>query len=1081
MKIAAAIIAGTEVKTDPTNFTRCLQSLNGYIDKVFVSYNGEGSPPEQIPNAPTQVYKTFDWIHDFSAARNESFQNIHDYEALADDNFDWILWIDTDDTLENGEKLTSLIDSLDENTQGVMLRYDYSVDKETEQVLAVQWRERLFRGDLKLKWYYPIHEICLSGDTDIPLMDGTNKKIRDLVGREVWVYSCTSEGDIKPALAKNIRLTHDLAKTIKIKLDNGLDFSCTLDHKIMMCDGSYKEAKDLKISDSLMPLRRSIQELRPGKFYEHVKHPSGRYGAKGWEPTHRMSYRESSGEIFEGNLIHHIDEYPLNNKPDNLEQMTLSDHCALHSPQNMEALQAGSIKRWLVDGAREDMSKKISDRNQAYRDSGEMAEIGKKISASKEINLPVEEIVTRYLNGETPSAIARDFECTHHTIIRRLKKADVYGNNHKIVSIEEDIIQDVYDLTVESTSNFGLTAGVFVHNCTTVPGTQFAKRDEIWIRHWREADYESKDTRERNRSILAKARRENPEQPRFEYYMANEVYAEAALAHHNGEPADEYINAAIKLYENFIPNAPSPDDAYIAAHQIAELHRMSGDHLSAVEADLQALMIHPHWPDAMVGISQSYMEMQDWDKSLFWSNACLQLSGEQETTQVREPLNDEYVPRLLKGIALENKGLLQEALENYEEVAKLNLTDEVEKKIDSIVKKMSEPVIDLSEARKFERKKYFGSRPEKSICFFTSPLFENWHPDLVKEGGIGGSETAVMEVAKRFAKDGWRTVVFGTPGDLWGLDSDGVEWWPTDEFLTTEQFTVFVSSRTPQVFDADINAKLKLLWCHDVNLGDQMEGRWGSRVDNIDYIIGLTDWHINHMSNLYNIPTEKFVKIPNGIDLSRFDPIENIARQKNKLVWSSSPDRGIDILLSMWPEIKEIAPDAELHVYYGWESIDKILQIHPENYLANFKRGVVNLIEHLGGESAGIYWHGRIGQEQLAKEMMTCDIWPYTTEFLETFCITALEMQAAGVIPITSDLAALKETSFGVKIQGWANNVSYREQFLDQFKQAVEMDEKKKTVLRAKLENKAKEYNWDIVYNKFWDFSSVLDKELVAV
>ncbi len=37
--------------------------------------------------------------------------------------------------------------------------------------------------------------------------------------------------------------------------------------------------------------------------------------------------------------------------------------------------------------------------------------------------------------------------------------------NHKVVSVEEDGFEDVYDITVEKYHNFALSAGVFVHNC----------------------------------------------------------------------------------------------------------------------------------------------------------------------------------------------------------------------------------------------------------------------------------------------------------------------------------------------------------------------------------------------------------------------------------------------------------------------------------------------------------------------------------------------------------------------------------------------------------------------------------------
>lgn len=761
-KIAAALIAGDSVKEDSTDFERCLRSLNGYVDRVFVSYNGSGEFPPQVTGAPPITYQYYAWEDDFSVNRNHSFQMVRNWEGLTGEIFDWTIWLDTDDTLEGGENLQSMLNGVDSETQGIFLRYDYAVDPDTGFVLAVQQRERLFRRDARAVWHYPIHEIC---------------------------------------------------------------------------------------------------------------------------------------------------------------------HCPA--------------------------------------------------------------------------------------------------------------------------------------------GTQYARRDEVSIRHWRQAEFENNATRERNRRILVKARRENPEEPRFLYYHANEVYAEAALAHHNGEPVDALADAAIHEYEQYIDVAPTPDDAYMAAHQIAELKRMKGDNVDAIESELQAMMIHPSWPDAYVGIAQAYMQEQDWVNVEHWAKACLLLSSDQETTQVREPLNDKYLPNLLLGIARENQGNLRGALEVYEEMAEFNLTEEVDKKIEEVKEKIrNEKVVesfgDPSEEIT-DRKMYFGMSNKKSIAFFTQPLFEPWHPEIVKEGGIGGAETCVIEVAKRFAADDWRVVVFGTPGDHIGLDNDGVEWYESNDFLATEPFDVFVSSRSSQVFDANINAKRKYLWMHDVNIGDQFDGPFGPRVvpGRVDKILGLTNWHCKHLSRLYDLSIDYFERVPNGVDLSRFDGTET--RQKNRFIWSSSPDRGLDVLLGLWPEIRKRRPDAELHVFYGWAGIDKIIKLMPDHYLRRFKEEIVESVEALGGEDGGIFWHDRVDQKTLAREMMKSDAWLYPTFFMETFCITAVEMQAAGCTPITSNVAALGETNMYGGISGWPNNFTFSNQYLDYMDEMLDGNSHREMIKKF-----AERFTWDNAYNDYW-------------
>lgn len=776
--IVATLIAGEDVKTEQglTDFHRCLRSLAPAVDKIFVTYNGEGDTPV-VPSDIKVIWHRNGWTEDFAEARNASFDAVHRFCSLNQTTFDWILWVDTDDTLEGVDNLQSMLTNLDSKSQVVMLRYDYAVDPKTEQVLAVQWRERMFRMDMPTKWVYPIHEVC---------------------------------------------------------------------------------------------------------------------------------------------------RFPI--------------------------------------------------------------------------------------------------------------------------------------------------------------GTQIARKDDVWVRHWRAPKNERTDTRERNRKILARAKALHPDEPRFKYYFANEVYAEAALAAYEGKPSLEYINAAIQAYEDFIPDAPSPDDAYLASHQVAELQRMAGNQLGAIEAELGALMINPTWPDAYVGIAHAYMEVEDWDKVEFWANACLRNCAKQETTQVREPLNDEYLPKLLLGIAAEHKGRLEEALEIYTELATHELAHEIDERIKSVNRKLarflendisSKPLVD-------DRKVLFGTQPDKSICFFTAPLFEPWHPELMKSGGIGGAETCVMEIAKRFAADGWRTVVFGTPGPYRGVHEEtGVEYWTTDDWSATEPFTVFVSSRIPQVFDAKVNAQTTMLWMHDVNSGQGIfNGDFGDRLANIDYVVGLTDWHCTHLQRLYDISPEKLVRIPNGVDLTRFAEINESDRQKYKFVFSSSPDRGIDVVLNVWPYIKRNLPEAELHVFYGWNSIDKIIELQPQNPLAKFKEAVVDIIYQLGGEKGGIYWHDRVQQDVLASHLRTCHAWLYPTYFMETFCITAIEMQAAGVIPITSRVAALPEVvaSDELMIAGWPNNKSFLQQYSAAVVRTVTKNPKYQEMLRAEGFEKAAQFTWD---EAFYKWRGIVSKSLV--
>lgn len=147
--------------------------------------------------------------------------------------------------------------------------------------------------------------------------------------------------------------------------------------------------------------------------------------------------------------------------------------------------------------------------------------------------------------------------------------------------------------------------------------------------------------------------------------------------------------------------------------------------------------------------------------------------------------------------------------------------------------------------------------------------------------------------------------------------------------------------------------------------------------------------------------------------------------KQHKIFWGSSYDRGLDILLYMWPEIKEKYPDAECHVCYGWDLFDKATIGNPERQ--QWKASVQGMMQQ-----PGVIEHGRLGKDELAKVRGECGIWAYPTYFTEIDCITAKDAQKDGLVPVTMTLAALNETvQSGVKIDGNIRDLQVQEKYLE--------------------------------------------------
>ena len=176
---------------------------------------------------------------------------------------------------------------------------------------------------------------CFIGETLIKMLDGTTKRIDELEqGKKYWVYSSDENGCFVPKLATALGETKRVTKLVEVTLDNGKIERCSLNHLWRLRDGSYKEAKDLEVGTSLMPLYTELDK----KGYEVIFDNDGKK-----KKTHTIVNRIINKDEFEKKLIwrstvkekclvtHHKDINKINNTPANLQWLGFFEHRNLHS------------------------------------------------------------------------------------------------------------------------------------------------------------------------------------------------------------------------------------------------------------------------------------------------------------------------------------------------------------------------------------------------------------------------------------------------------------------------------------------------------------------------------------------------------------------------------------------------------------------------------------------------------------------------------------------------------------------------------------------------------------------------------
>lgn len=111
------------VKNEEQSIARCLNSVKGLVDEIVIVDTGSTDKTKQICRQFTDRIFDFEWVDDFSAARNFAF---------AQATQDYILWLDADDVLseDDQKKFRKLKETLSPDVDAVSMEYHLSFDAE---------------------------------------------------------------------------------------------------------------------------------------------------------------------------------------------------------------------------------------------------------------------------------------------------------------------------------------------------------------------------------------------------------------------------------------------------------------------------------------------------------------------------------------------------------------------------------------------------------------------------------------------------------------------------------------------------------------------------------------------------------------------------------------------------------------------------------------------------------------------------------------------------------------------------------------------------------------------------------------
>lgn len=547
-----------------------------------------------------------------------------------------------------------------------------------------------------------------------------------------------------------------------------------------------------------------------------------------------------------------------------------------------------------------------------------------------------------------------------------------------------------------------------VHECLVAkPGVtpiQLIQRDDVVIKHRRQFNPKVQDPT-RNLRILKNYFEKNPDSTDArQYYYIGLEYS------NNNDP-----KSAIKYLTKYIEISGWADEKFFACTKLVDIYQNQMDYDNAIKYAFLATSIKDNWFEGYFALCRLYYFRSDWEKCAYFGKFALTRPATNTLLFVNTA--DRIDIHNYLNVALNNVGNVVEALESVN--AGLEANPSQPELINN--KKLYESFLGI----KPNINMVLGNENKLGIVFVTATGLENWSPDTIDKSGCGGSEIMLRNMAKQLKKLGHNVVVYAAAD---GYFDDGVQYINVNKFRNIE-CDVLVVSRYANFIDDDfaVNAKLKLLWCHDV----VAHNATNERMLKFDRILALTSWHKENLCKQHNLHSDHVLVTRNGIDLTLFD--QKVKRDQFKIVNSSSPDRSWPVLLECFPEIKKQVPEATLHLFYGFHNW--------KMFAANDKlqMDLINSLEEKVTTMDGVVFHNRVNEKELATHFLSAGVWAFPTFWTETSCITAMQARKASCHIITSNLAALKESvkNYGILIDGEWTSENYKKTFIEEVVKAL--------------------------------------------
>jgi len=208
-----------------------------------------------------------------------------------------------------------------------------------------------------------------------------------------------------------------------------------------------------------------------------------------------------------------------------------------------------------------------------------------------------------------------------------------------------------------------------------------------------------------------------------------------------------------------------------------------------------------------------------------------------------------------------------------------------------------------------------------------------------------------------------------------------------------EEFQIVISRKRTELDES----KLRLFWAHDLSEDPESSHLANGGWRKYHRLIFVSHFQMQAYIRKFDIPWSRCQVLQNAIVPLTPNPNKEISTIR--LVYHSTPHRGLNILLPVFDKLCETNKDIHLDVFssfrlYGWEDNDKHYQ---------------ELFDAMD-KNPNVTNHGTVSNDQIREALQNSHIFAYPSTWQETSCLCLMESMSAGLLCVHPTLGALPET-----------------------------------------------------------------------